>query len=116
MIVNIFTRPIHDFAHPGRQDNWLGWTLSSHDILNSGKNYLQPWLLLIEVEWHICISNVNFKSVARASAGMLLRGCVGQTTCIVVSELILSTWVKSNTRYDSKCEYIVNGLQNNSTC
>ena len=32
--------------------------------------------------------------VARASTSMVI-GCAGQTTCIVVPELVSSTWVKS---------------------
>ena len=46
----------------------------------------------------------------------LVIGCVGQTTCIVSSDLISSTWAKQNPRYDSKCEYIFYNLLNNSAC
>ena len=41
---------------------------------------------------------------------MEYAGLGGQTTCIVVSELIPSTWVKSSPRYDLKCEYILCNL------
>ena len=51
--------------------------------------------------------------VARVSAGMVLT--VGQTTRIVVPELISCTWTKSNPRYDSKCVYTFYDLWNNST-
>ena len=43
--------------------------------------------------------------VAIASAG-----CVGQTACIALSELIPSTWVKPNPKCHSKCGYIFYNL------
>ena len=43
-------------------------------------------------------------------------GCVAQTTCIAVPEWISSSWIKSNRRYDSKCEYIFCTILNNSAC
>ena len=36
--------------------------------------------------------------------------CVRHKISIVVLELISSTWVKPNPRYDSKCEYIFYNL------
>ena len=42
--------------------------------------------------------------------------CAGQTTCIVVPELISSTWFKPNPRFDSKCQYMFCNLSNTSTC
>ena len=40
-----------------------------------------------------------------------------RTACIVILELILSTWVKPTPRCNSKCEYILCYiLQNNLTC
>ena len=38
-------------------------------------------------------------------------GCVWQTTCIAVPDLSSSTWVKSNPRSDSKCQYIFCNFQ-----
>ena len=49
--------------------------------------------------------------VTRSSAGH-----EGQITRIAVVELIVSTWVKLNPRYDSKCEHIFYNLQNKSAC
>ena len=47
-----------------------------------------------------CPGSKSWQSISRHSTG-----CVGQTTCIVVLEFILYTWVKPNPRYDLKCEY-----------
>ena len=43
-------------------------------------------------------------NVANASAGMVFA------EYLVVSDLISSTWIKPNPRYDSKCEYIFDNL------
>ena len=59
--------------------------------------------------------NALAPKVARASADMALA-VVGQTTCIVVPELISSTWDKPNRAYNSKCEYIFWNLEHNSAC
>ena len=43
-------------------------------------------------------------------------GCIGQSVCIFVPELISFTCVKAKPRYDSKCEYIFCNLWNNLAC
>ena len=45
-----------------------------------------------------------------------LKSPVWQRACIVVPGLISSTWVKQNSWYNSKCEYIFYNLWNNSVC
>ena len=45
-----------------------------------------------------CTGSWSRQSISRHGIG-----CVGQTTCIVVLQLISSTWVKPNSSNDSKC-------------
>ena len=66
-------------------------------------------LMMLETEYpgfggqyHIywCPGSKSCQAISRHGIG-----CVEQTTCIVVLEVISYTWLKPNPRQDSKCEY-----------
>ena len=77
-------------------------------------------LLMLETEYsyfggqyHVCLFPGAWTHQNISRHGI---GCIGQTTYIIVPDLISSTWVKPNPRYNPKCIYIFSYLQNNSAC
>ena len=84
-------------------------------LILAGLDHKGLWLTYFFWCWRRNISALGINTmpsdalapkVTSASAGMVSVGCVGQTTCIVIPELISSTWIKPNPKYDAKCEYI----------
>ena len=69
-------------------------------------------LKIAVLKWHLGLSEANELSCQWISRHGI--SCAGQKTCIFGSELISSTWVKPNPRYNSKCGYNFYYLQNDS--
>ena len=98
--------------------SWVCYHHVVYDDLMTHCNRLHSsvlWILLmLETEYsgfggqyHACWCTGSWsrQSISRHSIG-----CVGQTTYIVVLELVSSTYVMPSPRYNSKCEYIYHNL------
>ena len=74
------------------------------DTLGGGHKF-SCWRRNIAAQVNIMPADALAPSICHQSISRHGIGCVGETACIVVPELISSTLIKPNPRYDSKCEY-----------
>ena len=110
---------MHIFLVP--QSNWLSVVKRNlHNLSISCQQEMLPilTLLMLEMEYsgfggqyHACWCTGDFRSQCISEHGI---GCVGQTTCIVVPELISSTWVKANPRWFKTWIYFLWSLKQQS--
>ena len=85
---------------------WCLFCYQAHRVVD--KQSFSRWF---EMPWRPCDVLVV---VAKSPEHQHMHGigCVGQTICIVVPELFVSTWVKLNPSYDSKYWYIFHDFLN----